>query len=385
MTPMRILMVLTYYHPHWTGLTAYAKRLAEGLARRGHTVRVLTSRHKEELPSEETLNGVRVVRLPVAARLSRGVLMPSFPVALSRELARTDLVQMHTPLFEAPIVTLAARLRRVPSVFTHHGDLVMPAGAFNRAVERIVTSAMTQALRMATRITVHSRDYAENSKFLWPFAAKLDCIYPPGEMPSPDPAAVEAWKRSLGLAGKPVVGFAGRWVEEKGFDYLLRAVPLVLAKRPETRFVYAGEEPFYENFFERCRPLLDPVRPQVTMLGLVTDPQKLANFYAMSDVFTVPSRTDCFPSTQIEALLCGTPLVTADIPGAREVVKVTGMGRLVPPRDPEGLASGLLEALAHRGRYVQPPEQVRAVFDLEKSVAEYERLFACLTEARRTA
>ena len=43
--PMKVLMVLTYYHPHWTGLTAYAKRLAEGLARRGHSVTVLTSRH----------------------------------------------------------------------------------------------------------------------------------------------------------------------------------------------------------------------------------------------------------------------------------------------------------------------------------------------------
>ena len=378
-------MVLTYYHPHWTGLTAYAKRLAEGLARRGHTVVVLTSRHKRELPGEETVNGVRVVRLPVAARLSRGVVMPSFPVALRRELARADLVQMHTPLFEAPLVTFAARLMGVPSVFTHHGDLVMPAGAFNRAVERIVTSAMTQALRMATRITVHSRDYAENSKFLWPFAAKLDCIYPPAQMPAPDPAAVALWKGSLGLTGRSVVGFAGRWVEEKGFDYLLRAIPLVAAKLPDARFVYAGEEPFYENFFERCRPLLEPVRSLVTMLGLVTDQEKLASFYAMADVFAVPSRTDCFPSTQIEALLCGTPLVTADIPGAREVVRVTGMGLTVPPRDPVGLADGIVEAISHRVRYVKPAEQIRAVFDLEKSVTEYERLFAGLAGGKGAA
>ncbi len=375
---MRVLMVLTYYHPHWTGLTAYARRLAEGLARRGHAVTVLTSRHKPELPAEETLGGVRVVRLPVALRLSRGVVMPSFLRALGRELQGTDLVQMHTPLFEAPLVTLAARRRRIPSVFTHHGDLVMPAGGFNRVVETIVTSAMTQALKMATRITVHSRDYAENSKFLWPFADKLDCIYPPAELPAPDRAAAGRWKEELGLAGHSLVGFAGRWVEEKGFDYLLRAIPMALAKMPDARFVYAGEEPFYENFFEKCRPLLDPVRSSLTTLGLVTDPHKLSSFYAMSDVFTVPSRTDCFPSTQIEALLCGTPLVTADIPGAREVVLVTGMGLLVPPRDPEGLAAGIVEALTHRERYVKPPEQVRAVFDLEKSVSEYERLFAKL-------
>ena len=46
---MKILTVLTYYHPHWTGLTANAKRIAEGLAARGHDVTVLTTRHAEEL------------------------------------------------------------------------------------------------------------------------------------------------------------------------------------------------------------------------------------------------------------------------------------------------------------------------------------------------
>ena len=81
---MKVLMVLTYYHPHWTGLTAYAKRLAEGLVRRGHAVTVLTSRHLPSLPQEEFLEGVRVVRLPVAGRISRGVVMPSFPAALWR-------------------------------------------------------------------------------------------------------------------------------------------------------------------------------------------------------------------------------------------------------------------------------------------------------------
>ncbi|TEU08071.1 MAG: glycosyltransferase [Anaerolineales bacterium] len=47
----------------------------------------------------------------------------------------------------------------------------------------------------------------------------------------------------------------------------------------------------------------------------------------MCDVFALPSRTDCFPSVQIEAMMCGTPVVATNILGAREVVRVTGMGR----------------------------------------------------------
>lgn len=378
-------MVLTFYHPHWTGLTAYAKRLAERLARRGHEVTVLASQHEETLPLEETISGVRVVRIPIASRLSRGVVMPGFPKALWRLTREADLVQMHGPLLEAPLVALAGRALRVPTVFTNHGDLVMPSGAFNQFVERGVTAAMTWALGWTAQITTHSRDYAESSEFMRPFLEKVAWIYPPAEIPAPDRAAVARWREELGLSRRPVAGFAGRWVEEKGFDFLLRAIPDVLKEMPDAHFVYAGTDAVYERFFERCRPLLEPVREHVTMLGLLTDPQKLANFYALCDAFVLPSRTDCFPSTQLEAILCGTPLVSSDTPGAREVVRVTGMGLHVPLGDPPGLARGIVRVLRDPKAFVAPPERVRAIFDADKSAAEYEALFRELVTRRARA
>ena len=57
---MRILFLLTYYYPHWTGLTRYAGRIAEGLAARGHEVHALAVRHDPDLPLEEVIGGVRV-------------------------------------------------------------------------------------------------------------------------------------------------------------------------------------------------------------------------------------------------------------------------------------------------------------------------------------
>lgn len=378
--PLRVLMVLTYYHPHWTGLTAYAKRLAEGLARRGHAVTLLTSRHDAALAPRETVDGVDVVRLPVALRLSRGVVMPRFPVAVRRLLRDADVVQMHTPLLEAPLVVALARRQGVPSLFTHHGDLVMPAGLANRAIETVVTAAMRGALAGVTAVSVHSGDYARHSRFLAPAAAKLHAIFPPVDLPPPDPTAVAAWRRSLGLDGRPVVGFAGRWVEEKGFDHLLRAVPLVAAARPDVRFVYAGEAPTYEDFAARCRPLREAAAAHVVELGLLTNPQRLADFYALADVFALPSRTDCFPSAQLEAVLSGTPVVATDIPGAREVVQRTGMGLLVPPHDPAALTRGLLTVLANPTAWVRPAEVVRAVFDRERSVGDYEGLLRALVD-----
>ncbi len=85
---MRILFALTYYRPHVSGLTIYVERLARVMAGRGHEVTVLTSQYSKDLPAEEERDGVRIVRVPVAWRISKGVVMPTFPWYAWREIRR---------------------------------------------------------------------------------------------------------------------------------------------------------------------------------------------------------------------------------------------------------------------------------------------------------
>lgn len=382
---MRILTALTYYHPHWTGLTAYARLLAEGLARRGHQVTVLTARYVKELPKEEVHNGVRIVRLEPLMRLSRGVIMPSFPLVVYRLIKEHDVVQMHTPLLESPLITtLAGRLGK-KVVFTHHGDLVMPSGLFDQFVESVVTWLMTQALKGSTRVTIHTKDYADNSPFLSPFKDKLVCVLPPVEIPEPIPEQVAAWRRELQVENCKLVGFAGRFVEEKGFDFLLKSIPYVLERMPDVKFVYAGEvNVAYESFFEKWRHLIERWNDHIIMLGLLRDAQKVANFYAMCDVLALPSRTDCFPMVQVEAMLCGTPTVATDIPGLRVPVHLTGMGRLVQPQDERALAEGLVDMLTNREQYIKSRQEIEVIFDIEKTIDTYEGLMRDLAQSSHT-
>ena len=376
---MRILQVLTYYYPHWTGLTAYAQREAEGLARRGHQVTVLSAQFRRDLPREDTHNGVRIVRVPYAGRLSRGVIMPGFPAAAAQLVRDHDVVQLHTPLMESALVTWLAKRAGKGVVFTNHGDLIMPAGAWNQFVQTTNRALMAQALRWCDAATTHSRDYGEHSDFMRPFLHKTHYIYPPIEIPAPDPEGVRALRRRLGLEGAPVVGFAGRFVEEKGFDFLLQAMPLVAEHLPQVRFVYAGErQVVYEGFYQRWQHLVEANAERIIFMGLLTDRQALADFLGMCDLFALPSRSDCFPSVQIEAMLCGAPTVTADIPGAREAVRVTGMGRLVQPCDPRALADGIVAVLRNPTPYRRTREQIRAVFDTERTIDGYEHLLQSL-------
>ena len=152
---------------------------------------------------------------------------------------------------------------------------------------------------------------------------------------------------------------------------------MLLAAEPDVHLIYAGEHNVvYERFYERWKHLVESHRDRITFVGLLRDPQRLANFYAMCDVFALPSRTDCFPSVQIEAMLCGTPVVTTNIAGAREAVRVTGMGRLAAPRNPVALAQGLIEVLRHPTHYTKPKAEIRAVFNTERTVDQYEALMA---------
>src|SRR5437763_951827 len=75
---VKILIALTYYRPHISGLTIYVERLAAALAARGHSVTVLTSRYDRSLPAQEMIEGVRVIRAHVALRVSKGVIMPGY-------------------------------------------------------------------------------------------------------------------------------------------------------------------------------------------------------------------------------------------------------------------------------------------------------------------
>ncbi len=376
----RILMALTYYYPHWTGLTANAQNLAAGLVRHGHTVTVVTSRYRRDLPLVDEHQGVRIVRVPSVLRLSRGQVMPGFPGAIRRLLPEHDVALVVTPMLETWLVGALAHRAGKPMVMAHQGDLVMPSGAWNQIVQSVAGWMLGQGAQSADRITILNQDYAEHSDYLRPHLDKVVAIYPPMAIPEPRPEAVEAWREELGLEGRPVVGFAGRFVEEKGFDYLLQAIPLVAERIPDVAFAFAGEtEVAYEAFYDCCRPLVEANAERLHVLGLITDRQRLADFYSLCDLFVLPSRTDCFAVVQVEAMLCGTSVVVSDIPGAREAVRATGMGLRVRPGDPRALADGIIQVLNDPVQYYRPRHEIEAIFDPDETVLAYERLFADLT------
>src|SRR5690606_4776361 len=106
---MKILEVLTYYRPHVSGLTIYVERLSKALARQGHEVTVLTSQYEPDLPRREDLAGVHVERIPVAFRVSKGVIMPAFGHHATRWSRLAGVVDLHLPQFAGLCLVLSWR------------------------------------------------------------------------------------------------------------------------------------------------------------------------------------------------------------------------------------------------------------------------------------
>ena len=89
---MKILQVLTYYRPHISGLTIYVERLSKALAQHGHEVTVMTSQYDRDLARLEIKDGVTIRRVPVAFRVSKGVIMPTFGPLAWRMVGWADVV-----------------------------------------------------------------------------------------------------------------------------------------------------------------------------------------------------------------------------------------------------------------------------------------------------
>lgn len=376
---MRILIALTYYQPHVSGLTIYAERLARGLARRGHRVTVLTSRFAPRLPAREVVDGVDVVRVPVHLKLSKGVLMPLFPAYALRFVASHDVVNVHMPQFEATLLAFMGRFLRRAVVLTYQCDLRLPHGWLNRVVESSLRPLNDLAARAAHAIVVTTADYAAHSSFLSRHAAKLTPILPPVDLPAPDAAVTQRLAEAWGVSGGTRIGFAARFAAEKGVEYLLRALPRVLETYPDARVLFTGaykDTVGEEDYWNRLVPLMERCRDRLVFFDLLPA-SAMPSFFALCDVLAVTSlnSTEAFAQVQVEAMLSSTPVVATDLPGVREVVQRTGMGRIVPPHDPAALADALVEVLRDRPAYVKPRAEIAACFDPERSLDDYEALF----------
>jgi glycosyltransferase involved in cell wall biosynthesis len=331
------------------------------------------------------MDGVKVIRVPVVARVSKGVLAPTFGLVATKLVWQNDVVQLHLPQFDAPGVALRARLFGKPAVLTYHCDVQLPQGWFNRFVNSVLDFQNNMAGLLANHIVTYTQDYADHSPYLSRHASKLTPILPPVEMPDPAPGAVSAFaERHRTKERRPVIGMVTRFASEKGVEVLLEALPVILKRYPNAQVLYAGQ---HENvmgeqaYFSRLIPKIQEYETSGhwTFLGNLT-PVQLSALYPNLDVLTVPSlnSTEAFGLVQIEAMMNGVPSVPSALPGVRRPVQMHGMGVVSEIGNPQSLAASILEVLDNPSKYRGDTTGIKKTYDPDSVAREYEKLFGKL-------
>lgn len=339
----RLLLVSDYYHPHWTGISKSVHRLVRSF-QGAFDITVLTVRHDPALAPQEQDGSTRITRARPLISLSRAQISPGLVTAALSAVRNADVVLINSPSAHILPIALLAKLMRKRLVIFHQGDLILPAGAVNRIIEKAFDVSSYISFRLADRVATYTTDYARHSRVLGPFLRKFQPMVMPLPGVTADEADGQATRRAVPADVDVLFGFAGRFVEEKGFDVLFDAIPEVIRQYPQAHFVFAGETNMaYEDFFARNQERFSRIRDHVTMLGLLHE-AALADFYNALDFIVIPSRSDCFNLVQAEAMIRGKPSIVADIPGARAMVKETGFGLTFPPEDATGLARQLVAA-----------------------------------------
>ena len=178
----------------------------------------------------------------------------------------------------------------------------------------------------------------------------------------------------------PVIIACGRLIPSKGFTDLITAFSLVCSQSPARLvFIGAGEE---RDKLEKLTKKLG-LNKKVLFLGYQEDPFK---FMARATIFALSSYWEGFGNVIIEAMACGTPVISTRCPSGPDEIITDGLnGLLVPVGDVDALAGAILRLLKDeplRKRLAEEGKKRAGDFRVEKMVAEYERVFKKVASKR---
>ena len=345
---MKVGVVCPY---DWTvpgGVGAHVRDLAAELRRLGHAVDVLAP--AEGPVAEEHFVGLGgSVPVPYNGSVARIAFGPRTVAKVRSALGRGgyDLLHVHEPL--SPSVGLLAVLQATGGLRGGGATQLPVVGTFHANLDRSLALTAASPLlrraydRLAGRIAV-----SPSARDTWQgqFGGSM-VVIPNGVAPEffARPEPLPGWKGT-----GPTVLFVGRLEPRKGLAYLVRAFLRLKPAFPRLRLLVVGRDDKRQQ--ERAMAVVPArLRPDLVFVGAVPQAD-LPSYYASADVFCAPSLGgESFGIVLAEAMAVGLPVVCSDIGGYRDVVRDGSEGLLVPPRDPEALATalgGLLDNPARR-------------------------------------
>ncbi len=341
---MRLLHVVPSYLPatRYGGPIRSVHGLCKAFVERGHDVHVFTTNvdgpgvSPVKTGEAVDLDGVKVwyFGTGIGRRLYRS---PGMAAALARDVASFDLIHLHS-VFLWPTMAAARSARRatVPYVLSPRGMLVADLIERKSGLAKSAWIALFERANIAGAASIHvTADIEAGELRRLGFAPRRIDVVPNG-VDAPE-AETEVTYRPA--PARPRVLSLGRISWKKGLDRLVSAMRLV----PEAELVIAGNDE--EGLTPRLKQLATEVGVlgRTKFIGAVDDEAKWVQFRAC-DVFVMPSLSENFGISALEAMACGRPVVVSNEVGLADAIRETGAG-IVTRGEPEPLAEAIRSVL----------------------------------------
>ncbi|HNR30706.1 MAG TPA: glycosyltransferase [Candidatus Hydrogenedentes bacterium] len=346
----------------WRGGEQQASWLIQGLAKAGHTVIVAGKPGCAFLESDH--GGAPVERLALPLRAEWDLWSAGRLARIVRDRG-VDILHAHTS--HAHMIACLARrfARRGKVVVSRRVSFPPRRGPLNRWKYLAPDLFLSVSRKVDEVLAAYGMP-----------AAKRAVVHSAVDIPRAEADPLP--RRELGVPeDAPLLATAGALVGHKDHNNLVDAMPLVLAQFPDARLVIAGEGRLRRRLETKTAAL--GLRDRITLLGRREDAPRIIR---AADVYVSSSWSEGLGTSILEALAGGTPVVATMAGGAAEMVLPGETGWLVPCRDPEALADGIVSSLRHREQARAMAARGRALvlerFSVERMVEEtmraYERL-----------
>jgi glycosyltransferase involved in cell wall biosynthesis len=349
---MRICHVTPHLPPDQGANALLPFHLGNWASEAGDEVTYLAHERRQAQAGAPTVPLAGPVTWLTAPGHSGGVLGPLASVAAARQIARAarpvlraaDVIHIHSNGLLPEVCAWVAAREGKPCVLTLYGTEIWHYHA------RRWPDLFTRAYRSATLVTFYSHGLMERAKELGLNREGLRVSYPPvtDEFREASADARAAARAALGFGDECVLVNVKRLHPLAGQRYLIEAMPEILRRVPETHLIICGTG--------RLAPELQSLASSLGMAGHITftgllDNRTVARYDTAADLFVLPSLLEACPTVALEALACGTPIVSSDNPGGVELSRMFGDDVVVVPRkDPAALADAVAAGLQERRR-----------------------------------
>lgn len=383
---MKICMVCDNIFPAHGGRGVTTERWAQKLVERGHEVAIFASR-KTGQPKREIIKGITIYRFSsVCLPKTNKALYVGFPFPpnifkiMKRE--KFDVVHYNIQDYLAFLCILAAKKLNIPLVAGLHTQpenisktLNVSASFVDKEIFKIFISLCNYA-----NLTIIPTKFGAKVALAHGLTSKCSVVSNGIEYKDFDKVSKKLFKEEYKLKDEKLMMYVGRLVKEKNVDFLIKILPPVLKKCPETKLVIVGSGYMEKELKRQIRN--KNLQDKVILTGRISD-ELLSSSYKAIDLFILPSSVELQGLVVLEAMASGKPVMVAkaSTSAAYELVEEGKNGytfSLAKKKEAADKIARIFKDSSLRKKMGQESLKLVKKHSIEKSIDKIEKIYSRL-------